>query len=249
MLLFLNINHIYGYSVYFIVHHFLQYQILLMENKHWDFSSLSFLTVYSSSICYSVNVNVCVFSHSVMSDSATSWTAACQASLSLIISWILTKFMSIELVMLSSHLIFCHPFFCLQSFPASGFYPMSLLFTSGGQSIEASTSASVLQWIFRVISFRIDCFHLLVILGTLRSLLQPHNSKHLFFSAQPSLQSNSHIYTWLLEKPVNINSTFTYYNYYKDMEAWHASVLGVSKSWTQLSDWTATSYYKNSLQK
>ena len=49
----------------------------------------------------------------------------------------------------SNHLIFCCPFSsCLQSFPASGSFPVSWLFSSGGQSIEAS--ASVLQWVFRV---------------------------------------------------------------------------------------------------
>ena len=53
--------------------------------------------------------------------------------------------MPIESVMLSNHLILCHPFsFCLQSFPVSGSFPMSWLFTPGGQSIGASASASVL---------------------------------------------------------------------------------------------------------
>ena len=61
----------------------------------------------------------------------------------------LTEFaqiMSIESVMLSNHLILCLPLspFCLPSFPASGSFPVSLLFTSGGQSIGASASASVL---------------------------------------------------------------------------------------------------------
>ena len=49
------------------------------------------------------------FSHSVMSDSETLWTAACQASLSIINSQGLLKLMSIELVMPSNHLILCHP--------------------------------------------------------------------------------------------------------------------------------------------
>ena len=55
------------------------------------------------------------------------------------------KLMSIELLMPSNHLILC-PLFssCLQSFPASGSFPMSWLFMSGGQSIRASTSAPVL---------------------------------------------------------------------------------------------------------
>ena len=59
----------------------------------------------------------------------------------------------------------CHPTtsssvtpfsFCLQSFPASGSFPMSRLLGSGGQSIGASASESVHQWIFRLILFRID---------------------------------------------------------------------------------------------
>ena len=57
----------------------------------------------------------------------------------------LPKCMSIELVMPSKHLILCHPFsYCCQSFPASGSFPMSRFFASGGQSIWASSSASVL---------------------------------------------------------------------------------------------------------
>ena len=73
------------------------------------------------------------------------WTAACQASLFFIISQSLLKLMSMELV--------CHPTIsssvipvssCLQSFPAFGSFLMSQLFTSGGQTIRASVSASVL---------------------------------------------------------------------------------------------------------
>ena len=72
---------------------------------------------------------------------ATPWTVAHQTPLSFTISWNLLKFMSIELVMLSSHLILCRPLsFCLQSLPASESFPMSQLFASGGQSIGASAS-------------------------------------------------------------------------------------------------------------
>ena len=52
-----------------------------------------------------------------------------------------------------------------------------------------------------LISFRMDWFDLLVVQGTLKSLLQHHVQKHQFFGAQPSLWYNSHIHTWLLEKP------------------------------------------------
>ena len=84
------------------------------------------------------------FSCSVISDSANPWTAAHQASLSFTISWSLFKFMSIESVMQSNHLILSAPFSCTQSFPASESFLMSLFFTSGGQSIGTSALASVL---------------------------------------------------------------------------------------------------------
>ena len=68
--------------------------------------------------------------------------------------------------------------FCLQSFPASGSFPISQLFASGGQSIGASVSAiSPLNEYSGLISFWIDCFDLLAVQGTLKSLLQHHNSK------------------------------------------------------------------------
>ena len=77
--------------------------------------------------------------------SVTPGTAACQAPLSSTISQSLLKFMSIESVMLSNHLVLCNSFsFCLPSFLASGSFPVSRLFTSGGQTIGASVSASVL---------------------------------------------------------------------------------------------------------
>ena len=72
----------------------------------------------------------------------TPWSAARQASLSFTVSQSLLKLMSIELVMPSNHLIFFSPFSCPQSFLASGYFPMSQLFESGGQSIGASASAS-----------------------------------------------------------------------------------------------------------
>ena len=76
---------------------------------------------------------------------ATPWTAAHQAFLSFTVSQSFLKFMSIELVMLFNHLILCRPFSsCPQSFPASKSFPMSWLFTSGGQGIGTWASASVL---------------------------------------------------------------------------------------------------------
>ena len=75
----------------------------------------------------------------------TSWTTASQASLSITNFHSLLKLMSTESVMPSNHLILCRPLSsCLQSFPASGSFPMSQFFASSGQSIGASASASVL---------------------------------------------------------------------------------------------------------
>ena len=77
---------------------------------------------------------------------AAPWTASCQAFLSFTIFWSLLKLMSIELVMPSNHLILWVPFSsCLQSFPASGSFPMSQLFTWGGQSTGVSALASFFQ--------------------------------------------------------------------------------------------------------
>ena len=77
---------------------------------------------------------------------ATPWKAAHQASLSTTNSWTRFKFMSIDSVMPSNQLILCCPLFLLpSSFPASGSFQMSQLFTWGGQSIGVSASASVLS--------------------------------------------------------------------------------------------------------
>ena len=64
---------------------------------------------------------------------------------------------------------------CLQSFPASGIFPVSQLFVSGSQSIGAS--ASVLNEYLGLISFRINWFDLLAVKGTLKNLLQHQSSK------------------------------------------------------------------------
>ena len=93
------------------------------------------------------------------------------------------------------------PFSCLQSFPASGSFPVSQFFTSGGQSIGTSASASVLPMNIQ------DWFPLGLTGWTSlqskrlsRVLSNTTVQKHKFFSTQPSLWSSSHIHTWLLKK-------------------------------------------------
>ena len=77
----------------------------------------------------------------------------------------------------SNYFISVAPFSCLQSFPASGCFPVSQLFTSGGQSIYWSFSFGASPSNLGLISFSIDWFDLVAVQGTLKSLLKHHNSK------------------------------------------------------------------------
>ena len=91
---------------------------------------------------------------------------------------------------------------CPQSFPASGTFPVSWLFTSGGQSIRASALTSVFSvnipgWLPLVLSGLIS----LLSKGLSRIFSSTTVSKQQFFSAQLSLSSSSYIHAWLLEKP------------------------------------------------
>ena len=128
---------------------------------------------------------------------ATPWTVLGHASLFFTILWSLLKLMSIESVMSSIHLILSLPFSsCHQSFPASGSFPVSQLFASGGQSIGASASASA-----SVFAMNIQGLFPLGLTGLI-SLLSKELSgvfaistvqKHQFVDALPSLLSSSHI--------------------------------------------------------
>ena len=91
---------------------------------------------------------------------------------------------------------------CLQSFPASGSFQMSQFFTSGGQNIGVSASASVLprniqDWFPLGLTGLIS----LKSKGLSRVFTNTTIQKHQFFGAQLSLWSYSYIHTWLLEKP------------------------------------------------
>ena len=90
---------------------------------------------------------------------------------------------------------------CLQSFPASGPFPVSHFFASGGQSIGASGLASVLPMnIQDWFPLGWTCLISLQSKGLSRVFSNTTVQRHQFFGAQLSLWSNSHILTWLLEK-------------------------------------------------
>ena len=120
-----------------------------------------------------------LFSRSVMSNFVTPWTAAHQASLSFSISWSLLKLISIKLMMPSNHLILCHPLLLLPSiFPSIRvFSNESVLFIRWPKKWSFSFSISPSDEYLALISFRIDCFDLVALQGTLKSLLQHHSSK------------------------------------------------------------------------
>ena len=109
------------------------------------------------------------------------------------LSWWFHPTISFSVIPFSSH---------LQSFPGLGSFLMSQFFASGDQSIGVSASkSSPSNEHSGLISFRMDWLDLLAVQGTLKSLLHHHSSKSSIFGAQLSLQSNSHIHTWLLQKP------------------------------------------------
>ena len=123
----------------------------LLLLTHWTCSFLysSLCPAMTSTEIFISSVH---FSRSVMSNSATPWTAARQASLSITNSWSLLKLMSIKSVMPSNHLILCHPLLLLchpllllcSVIPSIRVFSNESVLSSGGQSIGVSASASVL---------------------------------------------------------------------------------------------------------
>ena len=120
-----------------------------------------------------------LFTLEAVSDSATSWTVAHQASLAFTISWSLLKLMSTESVMPSNHLIFCHPLLLLPSiFPSIRIFSNeSTLRMRWPKYPSFSFSIIPSKEIPGLISFRMDWLDLLAVQGTLKSLLQHHSSK------------------------------------------------------------------------
>ena len=132
----------------------------------------------------------------------TPWTAAHQASLSIINSRSLLKLMSIESLMPSNHLILCPPLLLLPSiFPSiKVFSNESVLHIRGPKYWSFSFSISPSNEHSGLISFWMDWLDLLAVQGTLKSLLQHHSSKASILLHSAFLWSNIHIHTWLPEK-------------------------------------------------
>ena len=132
-----------------------------------------------------------LFSRSVMSESATPWTVACQASLSFTISKSLLKLISIELVMPSKHLVLCHPLLLLSSIFSSirVFSNESALLIMWPNDWSFSFSISSSNEYSGLISFRMDWLISLQSKGLSVLFSNTTVQKHQFFGTQPSLYS------------------------------------------------------------
>ena len=138
-------------------------KLLCVETNNWVFCSVQ-------------------FSRSVVSDSATPWTAARQASLFITNSQSLLKLMSIESLMPSNHLNLCHPLLLPSIFPSiKVFSNESVLHIRVPKYWSFSFNISLSKEHPGLIPFRMDWLDLLAVQGTLKSLLQHHSSKASIF--------------------------------------------------------------------
>ena len=152
-------------SCLFFPHHIICFPVTRdnAQATHWLFLSASLCVgAFSESLAVVVQLLSCVWL------SATPMTAACQASLSFIISRSLLKLMSIESVMLSNQFILFTLFYCLHYFPASGSFSNELgLHIRWPKYWSFSFSVSPSNEYSGLISLRIDWFDLLSVQGTL----------------------------------------------------------------------------------
>ena len=139
-----------------------------------DYITLQFHHLHSNAF-FLISVQ---FSCSVVSDSATTWTVALQASLSITNSWSSLKLMSIELVKPSNHLILYHPLLLLPSiFPSIRVFSNESVLCIRWPKYWHFSFISLSNEYSGLISFRIDWLALRAVQGTLKSLLQHHSPK------------------------------------------------------------------------
>ena len=136
---------------------------------------------------------------------------------------------------------FVAPFYsCLQSFPASGSFPMSQLFASGSQRLELQLQHQSFQWIFRKYKFPLGLTGLISLQSQGLSSVFSSTTvwKHQFFSIQPSLWSNSHIHTekWKWSHSVVSNSLWPHGLYPPGF-----SVHGILQA--RVPEWVAFSFF------
>ena len=162
----------------FSLHNYSEYWCIVPNLHFSHFLPVSFIPLLSARLLS--QFSSVQFSHLVVSDSL--WPHELQhtrPSLSITNSWSLPKFMSIELVMLSTHLILCCPFLLQPPILPSirVFSNESTLCMRWPKYWSFSFNISPSDEYSGLISFRIDCFGLHAVQGTLKNLLQHHSSK------------------------------------------------------------------------
>ena len=151
-----------------------------MGYRLWGCKEVDTTEWLSTNVYMSVLLSLFIplFPSPAVSDSATPWTAAQQASLSTTTSWSLLKLTSIESVIPSSHFIICRPLLLPSIFPSIRvFSNESALCIRWPNYWSLSFSISPSKEHPGLISFRLDLFDLLAVQGSLKSLLQHHSSK------------------------------------------------------------------------
>ena len=141
-----------------------------------------------------------LFSRLVMSESLQ--LHELQHTTSFTISWSFLKLMSVKSLIPSNHLILCHPLLLPSTFPSNRVFSSESVLRIRWPEYE-SFNFSISPSNLGLISFRIDWLDLLAVQGTLKSLLQHHNSKASVLGSQPSLWSNCHIHA--VEKTIALN--------------------------------------------
>ena len=172
---------------------------------------------------------------------ATPWIAARQASLSITNCWSLLKLMSIELVMPSSHLIFCHPLIPPITPSIRVFSNGSALLMRWPKYWSFSFSISPSNERPGLISFRMDWLDPLAVQGTPKSLLQHHSSKASIFQSSAFFTVQlSHPYMTTGKRGHGKPLQYSCLKNPMDRGDWWATISWSTKSLTWLSNWTHT---------
>ena len=146
-------------------------------NRHFSKEDMQMAKMYMKRCSTSLIIQFSSVTHSCLT-LGNPWTAARQASLSIINSWSLLKLKSIKLVIPSNHLILCHPLLLPSTFPSMRvFSNESLLHIRWPKYWSFSFGISPSKEYSGLVSFRIDWLDHLAVQGTLKHLLQHHTSK------------------------------------------------------------------------
>ena len=160
----------------------------------------------------------------------TQWTAACQASLSFTVFWSLLRLMFIESVMLSNHLILCHPLLLPSILPSISLFQWVGCSHQVAKYRSFIFSSSPSNEYSELASFRIDWSDLLAVQGILKSSSSTRVRKHQFFGTQSSFKEGN-------GNPLQ----YSYLENSMERGAWWAAVHGVAQSRTWLKQLSSSS--------